>query len=350
MDAEVQKQLKILILEDVPADAELIERTLRKGGLRFAARRVDTREKFDRALDQFRPDIVLSDYKLPDFDGLAALKLARSRYPDVPVIEVTGALGDEAALELVRAGAHDYVLKDRLARLPYAVQDALSHAEELRGRKLAEQAVRRSEEQYRGIVESAQDGIIGKDLNGVVTSWNKGAERIYGYTAAEIVGRPVNILAPPERKDEVAELIAKVARGERVGLLETQRITKAGRLVEVAITLSPIWDSAGEIVGISTVARDIAERKRAERERAFNAAVMSAIQQTSPDGILLVDTNGQVVARNQRFLDLWAIPPALAASKSDEPLLKLRAGTGRRARCVPPPSQGTVCASRRDEP
>src|ERR1700756_3968888 len=130
MDAPTREALNVLILEDVATDAELIERTLRQAGFHFVARRADTKDGFTRALDEVRPDIVLSDYKLPDVDGLAALKIALAKYPDLPVIEVTGALGDEAAVELVRAGAKDYVLKDRLARLPFAVRHALSEANE----------------------------------------------------------------------------------------------------------------------------------------------------------------------------------------------------------------------------
>src|SRR5579862_8018795 len=143
MTVELDKELRVLILEDMATDAELIERALRKAGLRFRARRVDRKASFERALEEFEPDIVLSDYNLPDINGLAALKLVQEKCPDVPVIEVTGALGDEAAVELVRDGAKDYVLKDRLARLPFAVQRALSEAADARQRKQAERMLER---------------------------------------------------------------------------------------------------------------------------------------------------------------------------------------------------------------
>jgi PAS domain S-box-containing protein len=106
------------------------------------------------------------------------------------------------------------------------------------------------------IIESAQDGIIGKDLNGVITSWNKGAEKIYGYTAAEIVGRNIDVLAPPERKHEIAELFAKVRCGEEVKHYSTERITKAGQRIDVSVSFSPIMDSSGTLTGVSTIARD----------------------------------------------------------------------------------------------
>ncbi len=135
---EVQKDLRILHLEDVPADAELVERQLRSAGLRFRAEHVATRDAFVRALDEFHPDVVLADYSLPDFDGLSALRLVRERDTDLPIILVTGVLGDEAAVGLIKAGANDFVLKDRLARLPAAVKRAIKEAEQSRARKRAE--------------------------------------------------------------------------------------------------------------------------------------------------------------------------------------------------------------------
>src|SRR5690242_2349742 len=113
------------MLEDVPEEAELLQRELQKAGLAFVARRVQTKSAFQQSLDEFKPDLVLADSKLPGFDGRSALQMVRQRDPLLPVIMVTGALGDEAAVELLMAGASDYVLKDRLARLAPAIQRAL---------------------------------------------------------------------------------------------------------------------------------------------------------------------------------------------------------------------------------
>ncbi len=114
------------------------------------------------------------------------------------------------------------------------------------------------------IVESSNDAIIGKDLNGIITSWNKGAEKIYGYSAAEIIGKPITVLAPPERHAEIEGFLEKIRRGETVVNYESDRIRKDGTRIYVALTLSPIRDAAGKISGISTIARDITERKNAE--------------------------------------------------------------------------------------
>jgi len=171
------------------------------------------------------------------------------------------------------------------------------------------------------IVESAKDGIFGKDLNGVITSWNKGAERLYGYTAAEIVGQNVKILAPPDRSHEAAEIIARIRRGEDVIPYETQHITKAGQRMSLILAPSPIKDAAGTLIGVSTIALDITKLMRAEQGRDFNAAVISAIEQAVPDGILLFDPQGQIIFNNQRFLDIWAIPLKSIVGKALDPIL-----------------------------
>jgi|KBSSwiStaDraftv2_1062776.scaffolds.fasta_scaffold00080_32 diguanylate cyclase (GGDEF)-like protein len=136
-------ELKILMLEDVPEEAEVLQRELHKSGLEFAARRVHTRQAFGEALEQFEPDLVLADSRLPAFDGRSALQMVRQKDPLMPVIMVTGALGDEAAVEFLIAGASDYVLKDRLARLAPAVQRALRDAAMSREQQEAEQRIRR---------------------------------------------------------------------------------------------------------------------------------------------------------------------------------------------------------------
>ncbi len=118
------------------------------------------------------------------------------------------------------------------------------------------------------IIESSDDAIVSKTLEGVVMSWNPGAERLFGYTAAEMVGRPITVLFPPERLAEETDFLTRLARGERIEHYETVRIRKDGTPLDLSVTLSPITDAAGRIVGVSKIARDISERKRVERERA----------------------------------------------------------------------------------
>lgn len=115
------------------------------------------------------------------------------------------------------------------------------------------------------IVEFSDDAIIGKDLNSIITSWNKGAENIFGYTAEEMVGMSIMRLIPADRHDEENQILGKIKRGESVRHFETLRQTKDGRLIDVSITASPIKDTTGKTVGVSKVAREITDRKRAEQ-------------------------------------------------------------------------------------
>ncbi len=117
------------------------------------------------------------------------------------------------------------------------------------------------------IIETTDDAIVGKDLDGIVTSWNAGAERVFGYSSEEIVGRPIGLLIPTDRRDEEAEISAKLRRGERVDHFESKRITKDGRLIDVSLTISPIRDGHGRVTGASKIARDITDRKHLEHER-----------------------------------------------------------------------------------
>ncbi len=137
-------------------------------------------------------------------------------------------------------------------------------ATDITERKQYEDAGRR----LAAIVESSNDAIISKNLNGIINSWNKGAERIFGYTAAEIVGKPVSTLAAPERLDEMPIILSKIRQGHRVEHYETRRRRKDGTIIDVALTVSPVRDAAGRIVGASKIARDITDRKQAEQERA----------------------------------------------------------------------------------
>src|SRR5690348_10721060 len=112
------------------------------------------------------------------------------------------------------------------------------------------------------IVESSDDAIVSKDLNGTIMTWNAGAERVFGYTAEEAIGRPILMLLPPERKDEEARILASLVRGERIDHYETERMRKDGRRIYVSLSVSPIKDSSGRIVGGAKIARDITLRKR----------------------------------------------------------------------------------------
>src|SRR6202030_1222441 len=127
-------------------------------------------------------------------------------------------------------------------------------------RRLAEQATGL----LAAVVESSHDAIVSKNLNGVITSWNKGAERLFGYAAEEAVGQNITMIIPPERRQEERTIVEQLARGERVDYFETVRMRKDGSLLDVSLTISPMKDASGRVVGASKLARDITERTRGE--------------------------------------------------------------------------------------
>lgn len=155
-DVPLDRELRVLLLEDNAPHAELVEHFLRESGLQFSLVRVETREAFIEQLEQLAPDMILSDYALPAFDGYAALAIAKERTPDIPFIFVTGTMGEEVAIETLKSGATDYVLKTRLGRLGPAVQRALRESSERRERRLAEDKLRRSLDQLRALTSYLQ--------------------------------------------------------------------------------------------------------------------------------------------------------------------------------------------------
>lgn len=199
----MNNELRILLLEDVETDAQIIEDDLREAGLKFSARRVVTREEYTLALVDFSPDIVLADNSLPAFDAQGALKIARKVDPLLPVIIVTGSMIDDKAVELLRAGARDYVLKDRLARLAPAIKRALSDAEEARKRNAMVTALQESEERYRLLFTSSQDGFMTfEPPDWRFASCNPAAVAMFGATdAAQLIGRTPWELSPEHQPD-----------------------------------------------------------------------------------------------------------------------------------------------------
>ena len=171
--------IKILMLEDVDFDAVLTERELKRAKFNFILKRVEEELEFRTELKEFTPDLILADHSLPHFDGVSALQIVKNEYPDIPYIFVSGKIGEEFAVELLKDGATDYVLKTNLPKIGHAVQRALKEYKEKLERKLAENALRRSEEQFRAVAESAVDIIITTDINGSIDFFNNSLTKIF---------------------------------------------------------------------------------------------------------------------------------------------------------------------------
>src|SRR6516225_4928586 len=167
-------------------------------------------------------------------------------------------------LELSEEGEAISANRNRAAQVP--VVPSAQSIQELRSRLDISEERKAEEDQARlaAIVESSEDAIISKSLEGIVTSWNEGAQRLFGYSAEEMLGQPVSRIIPAERSEEEVQILARLRRGERVDHYETVRRHKDGRMVDVSLTISPIRDGSGSIIGASKIARDITEQKKAE--------------------------------------------------------------------------------------
>ena len=295
------KKIQILFVEDSPADAVMINHELRRRGLLFRLTRVDTKERFLHELEHDPPDVILSDHGLPSFDGFTALAMARNLCPDVPFIFVTNSMGEELAIETFESGATDYVLKNKLYKLVPAVERALREAEERAPLKAQEQALRENEEHFRMFMEGVKDyAIFMLDTEGRVTSWNAGAQWIYGYRAAEVQGQHWSLFYPPA---EVAE--GKPARGLKAAAAEGRfeeeglRSGRRGKQFWANVVVSALRDKKGKLRGFAVVTRNITERKEAEAAlRQSEERFRRMVEEVKDYAIYMLDPEGRVTTWN----------------------------------------------------
>ena len=255
--------LRVLLVEDSEFDAVLLVRHLESHGYQTEHLRVESQPAMEKALSDQEWDLILCDYELPNFGVLPALALMKRKGLDLPFIVVSGAIGEEIAVDLMRAGAHDFIGKGKLTRLIPAIERERREAKARHERTLALQKL----SYLAAIVDSAEEAIIGQDLEGIITTWNLGAARLYGYEATEVMGKPALLIVPPALHEEAAELLQKLRRAEVVEPLETMRSRKDGASVNVWMTMSAIRDRDGGLIGASSMAYDITERKKIEEER-----------------------------------------------------------------------------------
>lgn len=255
--------LQVLVVADSENDTRLLLEELKKTGYDVVHERVQTADELTVALNRQTWDVVISDYDLSRFSGLDALKLLRLKGLDIPFIAVSGVSGEEAAVQMMKAGASDYILKNNLSRLVPAIERELEAAKSRHTRVRVEAAM----QFLAAIVESTDDAIYGKSLDGTIVSWNGAAERIFGYSADEVIGHAVSILYPIDRRNELTGILERIRHGQRVGLYETVRLRKDGRFIPVSVTVSPVLDHSGQVVGASAITRDITSRKKDEEDR-----------------------------------------------------------------------------------
>ena len=258
--------LHILLLEDDSADSELIRATLNNGGVNCELKQVETRTDFLAELQSGNLDLILSDYLLPQFDGISALKMAQETRPDVPFILVSGVLGEERAIEALKDGATDYVLKQRLERLLPSVQRAIRESQERQELQRAEESLRQTDDMLRAVVDASPVAIITLSLDYQVLTWNKTAEEIYGWKSFEILHQPLPVI-PEKYQNAFNGCVERVLQNQNLKNLEFRHLRKDGSEVDINVSLAPIHDCEGDSCCFIMTAVDITLSKQVEAER-----------------------------------------------------------------------------------
>jgi len=265
----VTTPLRVLIADDCEDDALLVERELARGGLEPAVGRVETRDAMRAALDNDQWDIILCDYAMPGFGAPQAIALWKETGLDVPFIVVSGTVGEEVAVRTMKAGAHDYLMKDNLTRLVPAVKRELEEALQRRRRKQAEQALAKADLRWDATFDAMEDSVAIIDTEGRFQRCNRATAKLLGKPAGEIVGRTCWTLVHGTSGPIEGCPMARMRQSRRREALE---LSLGDRWYNV--TVDPMFDDAGELVGAVHLVRDITDRRRVadELRRAKEAA------------------------------------------------------------------------------
>ena len=289
------KELKILHLEDYEADAIIIRERLREDGLIFQIEHVSTEREFTNKLSSEKHDIILSDYSMPGFSGIAALLLSKKICPEVPFICISGTIGEDMAVELIHLGATDYIIKDNLSKLSTSINRALKEAKERETRIRAELLLKESEARFRDIIVSSNDWIWEIDKNSKYSYSSEKIEKILGYSKDEFIGKTPFDFMPDDEIEAVGSTFSEIAGAKGVIKdLENWNLHKDGHRVCLLTNGFPIVDEAGELIGYRGVDKDITDRKLAEEK----IRKLSRATEQSPVSVLITDLHGKITYAN----------------------------------------------------
>jgi PAS domain S-box-containing protein len=286
------KTIHILHLEDNPGDANLVKTFLNKSTLTYKISWVDTKEKFEAAVLNEKFDIILGDYTIPGYDGLAALLYVKNKKPNIPFILISGTIGEENTIEIFRAGATDFITKGNLTKIERVIVRALNEIEEKNKREITEQ-------RYRLIMENASCGFFIFDKNGIVLEINKYAEAVFGCSKDLIIGKDFREFVVPAEQECAAIQIQKILTEKHIGPIERQILQPNGMVREVEF--SAVYIKIGGEDVLLSVLTDTTERNRIQAQVILNDKL--AIIGTLTSGVVHeINTPLTWVLGNTQFL------------------------------------------------
>ena len=299
------KLLRALIIEDSEEDTQLLLRELRRIDYQVEFERVETDLAMRTMLAEKDWDLILSDYTLPTFGAPQALETLKASGLDIPFIIISGTIGEETAVAALKAGANDFIVKGKFARLSPVIERELREAESRRERKRAEEQIK----YHARLLRHINDAVIATDDQFRITAWNRAAENIYGWTAAEVMGRSADEVLraglSEEQQAEAKELLAEKSsfRSERT------HSRRNGKPVYVEVNTIALADSNGKITGYVTVNRDITQRRQAEEALRENERLLSESQRVGHVGSWSYDLITNYLQYSDEMYRLFDISP-----------------------------------------
>ena len=309
-------QARILLVDDDARVRRVISTMLsRHSGWEICGEAGDGQQSVELARAT-NPDVVLMDVSMPGMNGLDATRILRRERPRVDVILVSQNDPKIISHQAAEVGARAFCSKSDLARnlvpiIERTLEDRHSKRSDMAFQVFERGPNAQASNLLAAIVDSSDDIIVSKNLDGIITSWNNTAQRVFGYSSKEAIGAHITLIIPKDRLSEEDTIISRVRRGERIEHFDTVRQRKDGTLIDISLTISPVRDSSGRIVGASKVAREITDRKRAER----STALLAAIVDSSDDAIVSKTLDGIITSWNKSAERIFGYLPEEAVGK-----------------------------------
>jgi PAS domain S-box-containing protein len=299
---------RVLVLATTRGDADLSKRVLKNAGVECES--FVNLSDLCATLEEGAGAVLLAEEALARSDIACLVDYIKKQrgWSDLPII----LLAQHGADSPFAVGTMDLLSNVTVLEQPVRITTLISAIRtSLKARRRQYQFRDQVEAQalLAAIIESSEDAIVSKTLDGTIISWNKGAERIFGYTSDEAIDKPITLIIPPERLDEEKTIIQKLVRGERIEHFETVRLAKSGRRIDISLTISPVRDNTGQIIAASKVARDITDRKRAQRALRESEQRFRFLAETIPSIIWTAGPDGTINYANRRWLEFCGSTP-----------------------------------------